>query len=141
MITTIKRSKKKELRPHEVDWLEEYMATGNASEASRKIGVEKCPAQHGARMRRTLSDYIQANVSAMIGKCVPSALETVYELATSCPDPNIRLRAAIDILDRAGHKQAERLEISMSNKSDDELNSEIDALLNANGIIDVQKEA
>jgi len=43
----------------------------------------------------------------MIGKCVPSALETIYTLATECPDPRIQLAAAQDILNRAGYKEAQ----------------------------------
>ena len=128
----------RELYPREFEWMEAYMQCGNASEASRMIGIEKCVAQYGQQMRNKLSLYIQANLKEMIGRTAPVALETVLELATTCGDPKVRLQAAQDLLDRGGYKEVKKIEVSVKDKSSDDLDKEIDALLQQGGIVEAE---
>jgi len=129
----------KDLKEHERSWLEAYMEHGNAAEASRSVGqTESCVRQHGYRMKRRLSECIQANLHKLIGKCTPDALETVYDIACNCPDPKVRLSAAQDILNRAGYTGTKKVEVSINDKSDDEINREISMLLNKGGIVDAE---
>lgn len=116
-------------------WLSAYMDCGNASEASRMVGIEKCHAQHGAQVRRSIADFITANLRTMIGRTAPAALETIYELANTCPDPKVRLAAAQDLLNRAGFKETQRIEVGAVDKTDAELSKEIDMLLQRGGIV------
>jgi len=128
----------RELFPREREWMEAYMQCGNATEASREIGIEKHPSQYGQQMRRKLSDYIQLNMRKLIGNSAPKALETIYEIAKSCPDPKVRLAAAQDLLNRAGYKETQEIQINVKDKSKEELDNEIDALLKRGGIVDAE---
>jgi len=116
-------------------WLEVYLECGNASEAARAVGVEKHAAQYGKQMRDRLSEVIQSNLRKMVGRCAPAALETIYKLATTCPDPKVQLAAAQDLLNRAGYKEATKVELTVDKKSDRELDKEIENLLSKGGII------
>jgi len=125
----------RELYPRERQWLEAYVQCNNASEASRMIGITKCVAQYGQQMRMKLADYIVANLKQMIGRTAPAALETVFDLAQSCEDPKVRLAAAQDLLNRAGFKESTHIELSVKDKSKEEIDKEIDALLQKGGIV------
>jgi len=128
----------RELFPREKEWMEAYMQSGNATEASRMIGIEKCPSQYGQQMRMKLSDYIQANLRQLLGRTAPHALETIYDIAKNCPDPKVRLAAAQDLLNRAGYKETQEIQISVKDKSKEELDSEIDMLLKRGGIMEAE---
>lgn len=131
-------AKGREITPRQREWLEAYLACGNAAEASRRIGITNHPASYGQQLRETLSYVIQKNLQKMIGAKAPAALEIVYEIATTCTDPKIRLAAAQDLLNRAGYKEVRKVEISTKDKSDEELNKEIHHLLQKGGIIDAE---
>jgi len=135
------KSRKFTLTEDEQRWLEAYMDTGVASQASLAIGIERNAALHGHRMRRRLSHFIEANIKALIGKCAPAALETIYELATDCPDPKVRLAAAQDLLNRAGFQSVNKHEISVADKSEKEIDDEINRLLQKGNIIDITGES
>ena len=120
-------------------WLESYLEHGNASEAARAIGVgDNCARQYGHQMKRALSGCIQANMHKLIGRCAPDALETIYDIATNCPDPKVRLAAAQDVLNRAGYMGTKKVEVSVEAKSDDEIDNEIQRLLKKGSIIDAE---
>jgi len=119
------------------EWAEHYMNYGNASEASRETFPEiKAVAIHGSRMKAKMRNYIERNMVKFIQRHAPDAMETIIDLAKNCPDVKVRLAAAQDILNRAGVKSANRIEVSISDKSDRELNAEIGMLLEKGGIID-----
>jgi len=119
-------------------WYEAYMATGNASDAARAIGITTSVKQYGYAMKTRLKEYIKRDLQAMIGNCGPDALETIYELSKSCEDPNVRLRAAQDLLNRAGYKEIQRVEVTIADKSDKELDDEIATLLKNGNVVDAQ---
>ena len=128
----------RELFPREREWLEAYMGCGNASEASRLIGITKSYAQYGHIMRMKLNDYIQANLKVMIGRTAPAALETIYDLACNCGDPKIQLAAAQDLLNRAGYKESKKIDVSVNDKSSSEIDKEIRMLLKKGGIVEAE---
>lgn len=139
-VTTLnpEHNRKCTLTSLEEQWLEAYINLGNATKACESIGVTENPAQRGSEFKRRLMPFIEANMKKMIGKCAPAALMTVFEIAQDCPDPAVRLKAAQDLLDRAGHKQAVQHEIMVSDKSDDEIDREIKRLLKQGGIVEAE---
>jgi len=120
-------------------WLESYLEHGNASEAARALGIgDNSARQYGHQMKRALSECIQANMHALIGRCAPDALETIYDIAVNCPDPKVRLAAAQDVLNRAGYMGTKKVEVSVEAKSDADLDREISSLLRKGGIVDAE---
>lgn len=132
------KSKKCTLTEQEEAWLSAYLQCGNATQACREIGIDNYPAQRGSEFKRKLAPFIQENLRAMIGNCAPSALEVIYDLAINCPDPKVRLTAAQDLLNRAGYKEVTKHEITVADKSDEEIDNEIKRLLRKGGIIDAE---
>ena len=118
-------------------WLETYLTTGSTKEACVAAGYAP---NTGSQIRRRLNHFIMANMTDMIAKCAPAALETIFEIATTCPDPKTRLAAAQDLLNRAGFKEAQKHEISVKDKSDEELEKELRSLLSRSNIIDLGAE-
>jgi len=136
MELAVMKHRGKPLKPHDREWIEAYFQTGSASEASRRLGVEKNVKQHAYNMKQKLSVCIQQNLTKFIGHCAPDALEIVFDLAKNCEDPKVRLAAAVDILNRAGYKESRKVEVSIEDKSSSELDTEIKRLLSKGGIID-----
>lgn len=124
----------------QIEWLESYLDHGNASKASQAVGITENARQHGYNMRNTLMPFIQANLPAIIGRCAPVALETVFDLAQNCPDPKIQLAAAQDLLNRAGYGQVKKVEVSIHDASEEDLDKEIRLLLKKGNIIEVTAE-
>ncbi|RME61114.1 hypothetical protein D6779_00685 [Candidatus Parcubacteria bacterium] len=129
--------KKCSLTEREQIWLETYLNTGSTREACEAAGYHP---NQGSQLRRRLNHFILANMKDMIAKCAPAALEVIFEIATKCPDPKTRLQAAQDLLNRAGYKEAQRHEISVTDKSDEELERELAELLKRSNIIDIPAE-
>ena len=75
-------------------------------------------------------------MKAMIGSCAPAALETIYRLATESGDDQVKLRAAQDLLNRAGYGATQKHEISVHDMSDEELDNELSKLLSKANIVD-----
>jgi len=120
-------------------WADAYMNSGNATGVSRELfPAIKQPHVHGARMKRKVAKYIESRMLHFVMNHAPDAMETIIDLAKNCPDVKVRLAAAQDILNRAGIKSANKLEISIADKSDNELNNEINMLLEKGGIIDAE---
>ena len=129
---------KRKLSDKDKIWLETYFETCNASEAARAAGYENAVRQHGYLMRQKLSGFLQTKIRSMIGHCSPAALETVYHLSQESGDDKVRLAAAQDLLNRAGYAQAQKVEVTVADKSDAELDSEIQRLLKKGNIIDAE---
>jgi len=139
MELSISTNNGKNITDRQKEWLESYLEHGNAAEASRSIGIDNNTArQHGYKMKRKLSQCIQDNMYSLIGKCTPDALETIYDIACNCPDPKVRLAASQDILNRGGYSGTKKIEVSVNDKSDDEINNEISALLSKGGIVEAE---
>jgi len=117
-------------------WFDSYMQCGNATQAARDAGIETGHRQRGYELKQGLHGLILLNMRRLVGNCAPSALETIFELSKSCEDPKVRLAAAKDLLDRAGYREAAKVEITIADKTDFELDSEIKALLAKGDIIE-----
>jgi len=140
MTTTLsfKWDKKREVSDLQKAWLIAYFSGANGSAASRSVGITNNVKQHACNMKAALMDVIQLNMRRMVGHCAPTALETVFELSQHCEDPKVRLAAARDLLDRAGYKEAAKIEVTIADKSDKELDSEIQELLMKGNIINAE---
>jgi len=132
------KGQKRKLTDRDKTWLAAYFETCNASEAAREAGYENAIRQHGYLMRRKLSGFIQSKIRDMIGHCSPAALETVFTLSQESADDKVKLAAAQDLLNRAGYGEARKVEVTIQDKTDAELDSEIQRLLKKGNIIDIE---
>ena len=75
---------------------------------------------------------VRANIKSLAG----DAFQTMRDLLTY-PDPDVRFKAAKDILDRGGYKASEKLEITVKKKLEDFL---LDEDISASFIEDIEYE-
>lgn len=107
------------------------LADGKTQEAAY---VEAGYSAHNCRANankfyRSNSAYITAYMSEKIGENVPMALSVIKELVTSKATPaGVRLKAAQDLLDRAGLGAKQKIELTTKNAAEmttEELQNEV----------------
>lgn len=85
---------------------------------------------------RQNAEYIKGYMDEHIGSHVPTALKVVLQILNNPNEKGgIRLKAAQDILDRAGHNAKTKVEITTKDTKDmttEELNNELQRLLSEN---------
>lgn len=117
----------------QIDFCNQYIITGNAKKAALAAGYSASdPEKAGWRLKTRFQEYIQQAVKDNIGKMVPGALEIVNYLAINAESEQVRLKAAQDILDRAGYKPTNKTEqtvVSVEEKSTEELEAELASLI------------
>jgi phage terminase small subunit len=114
-------------------FIDAYCLTGNASKAAEMAGYSpKAAKQKGYTLKNQFSYEIQEKTKKMIQDCVPGALSQLKNLVESAESESVKLGAIKDILDRAGHKPADKVEQQISHvesSSIDELKRELEALV------------
>jgi phage terminase small subunit len=114
-------------------FIDAYCLTGNASKAAEMAGYSpKAAKQKGYALKNQFSYEIQEKTKKMIQDCVPGALSQLKNLVESAESESVKLGAIKDILDRAGHKPADKVEQQISHvesSSIDELKRELEALV------------
>lgn len=77
-------------------------------------------------------DVVQSRIVERIGRHVPRALSVVIDIMENASQASIRLKAAQDILGRAGYDQASKIELTEKKAEDmgqDELRNELAILM------------
>jgi phage terminase small subunit len=116
------------------EFVVEYVENGgNATAAALALGVSPASASTvGHRLKHRLYDDIAEATRDLSGQAV-KAIHTLQYLLEHSESDHVRLKAAKDILDRAGFKAVDKQEIvqvsSFENYTDEELKAEIRTLL------------
>jgi hypothetical protein len=92
----------------EGDFLRIAMGPGTLAEKAALIGMHKNTFD---KERKKRADQIALQTRIELDESVHHAMRTLVELL-DCDDPNARYKAAKDILDRAGFKPTDRIEVS-----------------------------
>ena len=92
---------------------------GYESENNLKFRGEAC------RLKRQLHDVIQAGMRERFTSSAPKAAHMIESLMNSSESEGVRLKAAQDILDRAGYQPTTRVEDVTEKKTVKELEAEL----------------
>ena len=95
-------------RKIEGDFLRIAMGPGTLTEKAALIGMHKNTFD---KERKARADQIALQTRIELDESVHHAMSTLVELL-DCDDPNARYKAAKDILDRAGFKPTDKLEVT-----------------------------
>lgn len=79
-------------------------------------GSNLCYAHSGRGNLKNIEIYRQTIIEAArirLTEAVPDALQTLFDLAANSTADNVKLKAATEVLDRAGVKSADQLEIDL----------------------------
>ena len=107
---------------------------GNATEAARAIGVSEASASTtGHRMKERLYKEIVVYASEEVQAYAPQALHGILYLCEHAESESVKLKAAQDILDRAGLKPIDRrvvnnINADLKDMSLEEINAELEEL-------------
>lgn len=115
---------------------EAFLAGHNKTESYRQAGFSYPSATNAANFFRDHREEIDLHVfNAMKGK-VPMALTVLEDVMMNGKSDGARVKAATEILDRAGFDQIQRIEITnkeVSELENQKLNEELNALLQKSG--------
>ena len=81
-----------------------------------------------SQLKKRYSDKIYESVKDGIRHSTPAALQVLHKLCTEASTEAVKLKAAMAILEYGGHK-VERKEISISERSDEEIDTRLKQLL------------
>lgn len=110
-----------ELNGKQLMFIAEYVKSSNATEAAIKAGYSKKTAySQGQRLLKNAEiqrkiESGRLDIKAMIAEEVVHSLRTVITLRDHAENETVRLKAAQDLLDRAGFKPTDKKEISGPN--------------------------
>ena len=112
-------------------FIDRFIASGNASGSAKAAGYSDTK-QRGYELRKRYAKEISNGIHDNIGDLMPSLLKVVAKIAMEEESPAIRLKACMDLMDRAGYKPVEHTQsevINMEVKTTDELEAELEELL------------
>ena len=121
----------KNLSKMQSDFIYYFSQTGNATQSAIKAGYKKTNADKmGYELKTRYQQQIDDEIKKQLSGSVPMALNRVVTLAQSAKQESIQLPASKDLLDRAGY-QAVNLHQDVTNeRSDKELQEELNTILN-----------
>ena len=121
----------KNLSKMQSDFIYYFSRTGNATQSAIKAGYKKTNADKmGYELKTRYQQQIDDEIKKQLSGSVPMALNRVVTLAQSAKQESIQLQASKDLLDRAGY-QAVNLHQDVTNeRSDKELQEELNTILN-----------
>ena len=121
----------KNLSKMQSDFIYYFSQTGNATQSAIKAGYKKPNADKmGYELKTRYQQQIDDEIKKQLSGSVPMALNRVVTLAQSAKQESIQLQASKDLLDRAGY-QAVNLHQDVTNeRSDKELQEELNTILN-----------
>lgn len=119
-------------------FVENFSQTGNATQSAIKAGYSKATAeQQGYNLKQQLSHEIDTETKKLLGSVVPLAIDKLTKLVNDDKiSPAVRLGAINSILDRTGYQTVHKVEDVTKQRSDEELQAELQHLLNGLGSSD-----
>ncbi|QDP62398.1 MAG: putative terminase small subunit [Prokaryotic dsDNA virus sp.] len=119
-------------------FVENFSQTGNATQSAIKAGYSKATAeQQGYNLKQQLSHEIDTETKKLLGSVVPLAIEKLTKLVNDDKiSPAVRLGAINSILDRTGYQTVHKVEDVTKQRTDEELQTELQHLLNGLGSSD-----
>ena len=121
----------KKINEQQQKFIDHFIASGNASGSAKAAGYSE-PKQRGYELRKRYAKEISDGIHDNIGDLMPSLLKVVAKIAMEEESPAIRLKACMDLMDRAGYKPVEHTQsefFNMEVKTTDELEAELEELL------------
>ena len=116
------------------DFVANFILHGNAAKAARDAGygnINDSAKRRGHELKLRYKDYIAQQIANNISGYAPAALAMIADIATNGESEAIRLKAAIDLMDRAGYKPTTKTEqktIAVEERSTEELEEELKQL-------------
>ena len=116
------------------DFVANFILHGNAAKAARDAGygnVNDSAKRRGHELKLRYKDYIAQQIANNISGYAPAALAMIADIAKNGESEAIRLKAAIDLMDRAGYKPTTKTEqktIAVEERSTEELEEELKQL-------------
>ena len=116
------------------DFVANFILHGNAAKAARDAGygnMNDAAKRRGHELKLRYKDYIAQQIANNISGYAPAALAMIADIATNGESEAIRLKAAIDLMDRAGYKPTTKTEqktIAVEERSTEELEEELKQL-------------
>ena len=113
-----------------------FSQTGNATQSAIAAGYSPATAeQQGYELKNKLVNEIDEATRQMLGSSVPLAVEKLRSLMTDDKvSPAVRLGAINSVLDRTGYQTVHKVEDITKQRSDEELEAELNHLLGSMGI-------
>lgn len=102
------------LTKKEKEFADEYLETGNGTKAALKAYDTNSENMAAVLASRTIR---KDKVRAYLEEKAEIASQVIFELATTSQQDNVRLGAAKDILDRAGHKPKDEVDVTTQGES------------------------
>jgi hypothetical protein len=103
---------RKGMTPKEKAFLEFYIESGDSTDAATKAGYSAKTADvQGCTLKRKLEKEIREAVGKAFGHRSVEAAKIVFDLAKNSTNEATRYNAAADVLDRAGYKPKDKVEI------------------------------
>ena len=114
-------------------FVERMIEHGDHIKAAKEAGYEKEDSQKFAveanRLKRQLHDLILKGMKERFSSSAPKAAHVIETLMNSGESEAVRLKAAQDLLDRAGYQPTTRVEEVTEKKSVKELEAELIAVV------------
>ena len=117
--------------PKHQAWMDEFLLSGDQVAAYQKVYPEASIAtatSASSKLKREYAKEIFESVSDGLKTLTPKAYQTMGQLLSSSNEA-VKLKAAQAILGYGGHNPVERKEISVSERSDDEITNRLKTLL------------
>lgn len=116
-------------------FVENFSQTGNATQSAIKAGYSKATAeQQGYNLKQQLSHEIDTETKKLLGSVVPLAIDKLTKLVNDDKiSPAVRLGAINSILDRTGYQTVHKVEDVTKQRTDEELQTELQHLLDGLG--------
>ena len=117
----------------QLEFVREYVNTGDALNSARIAGYSdrSLPSlrAEASRLKRRLASQIAEELRLNIINSAPRALAILKDLALNADSEHVRMKASMDILDRAGFKPVKRQEVVHASRSVEEVEAELVSLV------------
>ena len=121
----------KTLTDKQKQFVQNFSQTGNATQSAIAAGYSAATAeQQGYELKKKLAVEIDDATRQALGGAVPMAVEKLQSLITDDKvSPAVKLGAINSILDRTGYQTVHKVEDVTKQRSDEELQTELEHLL------------